>query len=159
MSEFLNKLLNYHTLHTLSTSIEKTSTFKNLIDYLICIYQLKYNRKFVKLKKWNKYFLNVYIAFLSFLIHMKCLRSPSEPNLYCSRADHTPWPQTNVHALFTCCDVNSPCMCCSRASDSQSASTAILNTNYFRRWMGGGVGGNLLSFHFDRIFLYSVGFS
>ena len=35
--------LSYLTLHTLSTSIEKTFTFKNLIDYLICLYQLKYN--------------------------------------------------------------------------------------------------------------------
>ena len=30
--------LSYLTLHTLSTSIEKTSTFKNLIDYLIIMY-------------------------------------------------------------------------------------------------------------------------
>ena len=35
--------LSYLTLHTLYTSIEKTFTFKNLIDYLICLYQLKYN--------------------------------------------------------------------------------------------------------------------
>ena len=35
--------LSYLTLHTLSTSIEKTFTFKNLIHYLICLYQLKYN--------------------------------------------------------------------------------------------------------------------
>ena len=35
--------LSYLTLHTLSTSIEKTFTFKSLIDYLICLYQLKYN--------------------------------------------------------------------------------------------------------------------
>ena len=34
---------SYLTLRTLSTSIEKTFTFKNLIDYLICLYQLKYN--------------------------------------------------------------------------------------------------------------------
>ena len=29
--------LSHLTLHTLSTSIEKTFTFKNLIDYLICL--------------------------------------------------------------------------------------------------------------------------
>ena len=48
-----------------------------------------------------------------------------------------------VHVLLTRYDVNSVRMCCSRASDSQSASAAILNTNYFRRWMGGG---NLLTY-------------
>ena len=35
--------LSYIDLHTRYSTIEKTFTFKNLINYLICLYQLKYN--------------------------------------------------------------------------------------------------------------------
>ena len=34
--------LSYIDLHTNYSTIEKTNTFKNLIDYLLCIYELKY---------------------------------------------------------------------------------------------------------------------
>ena len=34
--------LSYIGLHTRYSTIEKTNTFKNLIDYLLCIYELKY---------------------------------------------------------------------------------------------------------------------
>ena len=34
--------LSYIDLHTRYSTIEKTNTFKHLIDYLLCIYELKY---------------------------------------------------------------------------------------------------------------------
>ena len=34
--------LSYIDLHTRYSTIEKTNTFKHLIDYLFCIYELKY---------------------------------------------------------------------------------------------------------------------
>ena len=34
--------LSYIDLHAKYSTIEKTNTFKNLIDYLLCIYKLKY---------------------------------------------------------------------------------------------------------------------
>ena len=34
--------LSYIDLHVKYSTIEKTNTFKNLIDYLLCIYELKY---------------------------------------------------------------------------------------------------------------------
>ena len=54
--------------------------------------------------KRNKYFLNLY-----------CISSFTRAVLeasYCSHADHALRPQTNVHVLFMCYDVNP--MCCSR---------------------------------------------
>ena len=47
--------LSYLSLHALYLNIEKTFTFKNLIDYLVCLYKPKYKHKFTICNAQKKY--------------------------------------------------------------------------------------------------------
>ena len=46
--------LSYLSLHALYLNIEKTFTFKNLIDYLVCLYKPKYKHQFTICNAQNK---------------------------------------------------------------------------------------------------------
>ena len=85
--------------------------------------------------KRNKYFFKpilhslIYTALYSY---RSLLITTSIP---CACVVHVLFTRHDNNKMFTCHDVNSS-MGSLRASNSQSASAAILNTNYFSHWMG-----------------------